>query len=457
MKKKILIADDEKNMIWAMKNALKNENYDIITANDGLEAIELVKETLPNLVLLDLRMPKKNGMEVLKEIKSFDEGMSVIIITAHGSMESAVEAMKIGALDYISKPFDIEKIKIKIEKALDVVNMKEEISYLKETLKNQTGKSIIGKSDSMKKILKLVERVSKNKATVLITGESGTGKELIANAIHYNSDRENKPYIKVNCGAIPENLIESELFGHEKGSFTGAIAKKLGRFERADGGTLFLDEVGELKMSTQVKLLRALQEQEIERVGGTSVIKIDVRIVAATNRNLSKMVDEGHFRADLYYRLNVIPIELPALRMRKEDIPILIDYFLEKYCKELGKEKILMSSDSLEKLIEYEWKGNIRELENVIERLVILCDGIKISKVDLPVEIVKKNELKTEFVLPENGIKLEELEKNIIGQALEKTDYNQTRAAILLGISRHTLIYRMEKYNIRETRKQNER
>ncbi|WZL74047.1 sigma-54 dependent transcriptional regulator [Clostridiaceae bacterium 35-E11] len=450
MRKKILIADDEKNMIWAMKKALKNENYKVITASNGVEAVEKVKTDDPDLVLLDLRMPRKDGMEALREIKELNVNIPIIMITAHGTMESAVEAMKIGAIDYISKPFDIEELKIQIRKALDIGNMKEEIEFLKEELKDKTGKAIIGDSPKMKEVLEIVDRVAKSTATILITGESGTGKELIANAIHYNSDREKKPYITVNCGAIPESLLESELFGHEKGAFTGAVSKKPGRFERADEGTIFLDEVGELSPATQVKLLRVLQEKEIERVGGTEVIKVDVRVIAATNRDLKKMTEEGTFREDLYYRLNVIPIELPPLRERKEDILALIDYFIHKYCSEMGREKICLSEDALERLVQYSWKGNIRELENVVERLIILSKGNVIYKEDLPREILSQNENTLGFItLPEEGIHLEEVEKNLIEQALKKTQDNQTKAAQLLGITRHTLIYRMEKYNMK--------
>jgi DNA-binding NtrC family response regulator len=453
MTKKILIADDEKNMIWAMKRALKNEDYKIITASDGKEAVEKFKKEDPDLILLDLRMPEMNGMEALREIKKEDSKIPVIMITAHGTMESAIEAMKIGALDYISKPFEIEELKVQIRKALDIGDMTKQIEFLTEELREKTGKVIIGDSDKIKKVLEIVNRVAKSNATVLITGESGTGKELIANAIHYNSDRADKPYVKVNCGALPENLLESELFGHEKGAFTGAVARKLGRFERADGGTIFLDEVGEISLPMQVKLLRVLQEKELERVGGTETIKVDVRIVAATNKDLKKMTEEGSFREDLYYRLNVIPIELPPLRERREDIPQLIEYFLEKYCREIGRSKMKLSKEALDIFLNYRWKGNIRELENVIERLAILCEGDIIEKNDLPRELVYENNKNTEFILPKEGINLEEVEKNLIQQALEMSDYNQTKAAKLLGITRHTLIYRMDKYNISGNKK----
>ncbi len=449
MNKKILIADDEKNMVWAMKKALNNEQYIIITAYNGEEAVEKVKSEEPNLVLLDLRMPKKDGMMALKEIKKINQNIPVIMITAHGTMESAIETMKMGALDYISKPFDVEELKVYIRKALDIDKMNKQIEYLTEQLKNNTGKVIIGDSPKMKDILQMVDRVAKSNASILITGESGTGKELIANAVHYSSNRSGNPYIKVNCGAIPENLIESELFGHEKGAFTGDINKKLGRFERADGGTIFLDEVGELSLATQVKLLRVVQEKEIERVGGSEVLKIDVRVLAATNRDLEKMIEKGTFREDLYYRLNVIPLELPPLRERKDDIPFLVQYFIAKYCKEMGRELIELNEEAMDILIQYKWKGNIRELENVIERLAILSKGRCITKEDIPKDMYLKEAESQDFILTDDGINLEEVEKSLINQALVKTDNNRTKAARLLSITRHTLLYRMEKYNIK--------
>lgn len=450
MTKKILIADDEKNMIWALKKALKNEEYIMITASNGIEAVEMVKSNSPDLVLLDLKMPKLNGLEALKEIKNIDPKISVIMMTAHGTMESAVEAMKNGAIDYISKPFDIEELKMQIRKAIDIEVMKEQIDFLTEELKNKTGKIIIGESSKIKDVLDIVNRVAKSNATVLITGESGSGKELFANAIYNNSNRNDKPYVKINCGAIPENLVESELFGHEKGAFTGAISKKLGKFERANYGTIFLDEIGELSLPMQVKLLRVLQEKEIERIGGTEVIKIDVRVVAATNRDLKKMIKERSFREDLYYRLNVIPIELPSLKERKEDIPLLVEYFIDKYYKQMGRNLIKIDKEALQMLVNHEWKGNIRELENVIERMVILCQSDTIHKKDLPKEILFGNMGDIEeFLLPENGIDLEKVEKNFIRQALMFSDGNQTKAAKVLGITRHTLLYRMDKYDIK--------
>lgn len=448
MSKRVLVIDDEKNMRWAIKKALEKEGYMIYEAANGQEGLEKLEETYPNLILLDLRMPIMDGMEALQRIKKINEDIPVIMLTAHGTMESAVEAMKLGALDYISKPFDIEELKILIKKALDVGELKEQVSYLREELEKNTGKTIIGESPKMKELLKVVERVANTNATILILGESGTGKEVIANIIHYNSDRRDKPYVKINCGAIPENLIESELFGYEKGAFTGAIARKIGKFEKARGGTILLDEIGELDLAMQVKLLRVLQEKEFERVGGNEVVKIDIRVIAATNRDLLKMVQEGSFREDLYYRLNVIPIQIPPLRDRKEDIPLLIEYFLNHYGGEIGRKNMSINKEVQEKMIDYKWDGNIRELENVVERMTILSQQNIINQENLPREIAYLERVEEEFTLPEEGICMEDLEQKFILQALERTEYNQTKAAKLLGMSRHTLLYRMEKYKI---------
>ncbi|QNO16062.1 sigma-54-dependent Fis family transcriptional regulator [Alkalicella caledoniensis] len=449
MKNRILVVDDERNMRWAIKNALVKEGFDVFEASNGKEGLEMLASIEPNLVLLDIRMPGMDGIETLTEIKKKDKDVPVIMITAHGTMEMAIDALKLGALDFVSKPFELEKLKIIIRNALDLRNMKEEISYLKEELRYNTGQRIIGSSKKMQDVLDMVNRVAKTNATVLILGESGTGKEVIANAVHYNSDRKDNPYIKVNCGAIPENLIESELFGYEKGAFTGAGSRKIGKFERANKGTIFLDEIGELSLPLQVKLLRVLQQKEFERVGGTENIKIDIRIITATNKNLLEMVEKGLFREDLYYRLNVIPIELPPLRERVEDIPQLIDYFTEKYSLELSKKDVKIDSSVIQILCDYTWKGNIRELENVIERMVILCDGNRITENIIPAEVKIPSTSENSIVLPAKGLKLEEVEKELIVQALTRTDNNQTKAARLLGITRHTLLYRMEKYSIK--------
>lgn len=448
MNKKILIIDDEKNMRWAVKNALVKDGYSVLEASNGQEGLDLIEKASPHLVLVDLRMPVLDGIGTLNEMKKKNIDIPTIVLTAHGTMELAIEAMKLGAIDFISKPFELEKLKIIIKNALNISQMKEEISFLKEELKSANGGAIIAESEKMQEVLQIVKTVANTNATVLILGESGTGKEVIANAIHYNSDRKDNAFVKVNCGAIPENLIESELFGHEKGSFTGAQARKIGKFERANNGTIFLDEIGELPLALQVKLLRVLQQKELERVGGAETIKVDIRILAATNKDLLKMVEEGTFREDLYYRLNVIPVALPPLRERVEDIPLLIDYFLQKYSQDLGKKNVSVEEKARQKLLSYEWKGNIRELENLMERMVILCSGDTITEENIPREIRGLPLKENTIFLPTEGVDLEELEKDLIKQALERTNNNQTRAAKLLGITRHTLLYRMDKYSI---------
>jgi len=444
--KRILVVDDEKNMRWALGKALTKAGYQVLEAESGPEALALLQQTAPHLILLDLKMPQMDGIEALERIKGLHKELPVIILTAHGTMESAVKAIKLGATDFISKPFELDKLMVTIENALGVVALKEEINYLRAALEENWRKPIIGNSAGLLALLQSVQQVAKTNATVLILGESGTGKELVANALHGESPRADKPLIKINCGAIPENLIESELFGHEKGAFTGAIQRRQGRFEQANGGTLFLDEVGELSLGMQVKLLRVLQEQELVRVGGNQAIKVDIRVVAATNRDLKQMVTEGNFREDLYYRLNVIPLLMPPLRERREDIPLLINHFLKVYGKESAPLEI--DPEAMAYLMKYPWPGNIRELENVVERMTILSVSGRITVAQLPREISQEEEA-VSFRLPEEGISLEKLEKDLIIQALERTGDNQTHAAKLLGISRHTLLYRMEKYQLK--------
>jgi DNA-binding NtrC family response regulator len=445
--RKVLIADDEPNMIWALKKALSKEEYEIISADNGEEAVEGLAEE-PDLIIMDLKMPKMNGLEALRKIKEINPKIPVIMITAHGTTDTAVEAMKIGALDYISKPFDIDELKVVIKKALEYKSLNDEINYLRERLDESSSK-IVFESRSMEEVLKLVYKVAPTEANVLILGESGTGKELIADEIHRLSKKNKGPLIKLNCGAFAENLLESELFGYEKGAFTGAVSRKKGKFELAEGGTVFLDEIGEISEAMQVKLLRVLQEKEFERVGGETTIKGDFRIIAATNKDLKSMVDNNKFREDLYYRLNVVPIKISPLRERKDDIPLLIEYSIDKFSSQMGKNRFRISNEALDLMMKYDWPGNIRELQNIVERCVILASGQEITEDLLPNEIKSQNNLVgSSIVLPEEGISLEEVEKNLIMQALERTDQNQTNAAKLLGITRHTLIYRMEKYNI---------
>ncbi len=460
---KILIVDDEKNMRWAIKRAFKNQPYDFLEAADGEEGIRVFEKEQPDLVLMDLKMQKMDGLTALEKMKTLEKDMEkdipVVMITAHGSAESAVEAMKHGALDYISKPFDVEELRIILQKALEFKGLQDKVNYLEEVLEMKQGKPIIGKSEKMNDVLKMVHQVAKTDATVLILGESGTGKEIIADTIHRNSERRQGPYVKVNCGAIPENLLESELFGYEKGAFTGAVKRKIGKFQRGEGGTIFLDEIGELSLPMQVKILRVLQEREVEPVGGTETYTVDTRIITATNQNLYEKVQKKEFREDLYYRLNVFPIELPPLRERKEDIALLAKHFLQKYQQELGKKDVKISKEALEALMDYHWPGNIRELENIVERTLIISSNQIIDKKDLPPGLIthgtspssdSESPGEVAFQLPEEGINLEALEKDLILQALERTEYNQTRAAKLLGISRHTLLYRMEKYHLKK-------
>ena len=435
-------------MIWALKKVLLKEGFEVLSAENGEEALKIFIKEEPDLVILDLKMPKMDGMEVLRNIKETKPKIPVIMITAHGSTDVAVEAMKIGALDYISKPFDIEELRVIIRKDLEYKSLNDEVNYLKGVIKEKTMK-IIYKSKIMDDLVKLVSQVAPTEATVLILAESGTGKELIADLIHEGSRKSQGPLIKINCGALPENLLESELFGYEKGAFTGAVSRKRGKFELAQGGTIFLDEIGEISEGMQVKLLRVLQEKEFQRVGGEETIKGDFRVVAATNKDLKEMVDNQEFREDLYYRLNVIPIHIPPLRDRKEDISLLIDYFIGKYSSQMGKAKMIINEKALNKMIKYKWPGNIRELQNIIERCVILSLGSVITEEILPSDITNKvYNVDNDFILPEEGILLEDVEKNLIIQALDRSQFNQTKAAKLLGVTRHTLIYRIEKYNI---------
>lgn len=448
---RILIIDDEKNMRWVLERGLKPLEYSIQTAANGLEGIELAKNVEPDLVVLDLKMPGLDGLATLIRLKEMYPQLPVIMITAHGTMETAIEAMKCGAADYIIKPFDIEEMKLIIRKNLAVQDLVKEVDFLRNELNHKYNQqSIIGQSPPMQNVFAMIDRVADSNATVLIYGESGTGKELVARAIHLNSPRKDKPYIQLNCAAIPENLLESELFGHEKGAFTGAVARRPGRFELSHQGTLFLDEIGEISPAMQAKLLRVLQEKSFERVGGFETLKVDVRIVAATNRNLQAAIEAGTFREDLYYRLNVIPIDIPPLRERKEDISLLVKHFLKKLD---SKQRIReVTPEAMQALLNYPWPGNVRELENVIERAVIIAPGHSITIDQVPVNFSARQQERPQEIIadiPDEGISLEEVEKLLLKKALAKAGGNQTKAAQLLKISRHTLLYRMEKYGLR--------
>lgn len=447
MEPRILIIDDEERMCWALDRALSHEGYQVITATRGLQGITLAQEMEPSLVILDLKMPDIDGIEVLRKIKELNKNIPVVMITAHGTIETAIEAMKIGASDYITKPFKLEELKVLVKQALHLHQLENQVDFLRRELSKKYGK-MIGQSDSMKEVATLIRQVAKSNTTVLITGESGTGKEVAAVEIHKNSHRADKPFVAVNCAALPEQLLESELFGHEKGAFTGALNRKKGRFEMADKGTLFLDEIAEMPISMQVKLLRVLQEKTFERLGGTETLAVDVRIIAATNQNLSAAIAKGTFREDLYYRLNVMRINLPPLRSRKEDIPLLVNHFLGKFDPTLSKK---ISSEAMKILSCHQWPGNIRELQNVVERSLIVCQGPEIQPAHLPKEMLG-NITDTPgpiLNLPEHGLSLDELEKHLIIKALEKHNNNQTKAAKYLGISRPTLLYRLQKHGIK--------
>lgn len=447
MTPKILIVDDEEHMCWALERAMRQEGYQTLVATRGLMGLDLIRDEQPSLVILDLRMPELDGMEVLKRAKKINPKLPVIMLTAHGTIETAIEAMKIGATDYITKPFDLDELKLVIKQNLLLSQLETEVTFLRSELTSKYD-NMVGQSKVIKDIISLIERVAGSNASVLITGESGTGKEVAAVALHQNSPRSHEPFIPVNCAALPEQLLESELFGHERGAFTGATSRKLGRFELADKGTIFLDEIAEMSMNMQAKLLRVLQEKTFERVGGTETLSVDVRVIAATNRQMDEAIKKGQFREDLFYRLNVIHIHLPPLRERKEDIPLLAGHFLQKFGHTYQVNKI--SPEAMDLLCKYHWPGNIRELQNVIERSTIICRDNEIRPEHLPRDIYTAPKSTSDMIVefPEQGLSLEELEKELILKALEKSGGNQTKAAQLLGITRSALLYRSQKHNI---------
>lgn len=458
----ILVVDDERSMREFLSIMLEKEGYKVETADNGNDALDFIRENDYDLIITDIKMPKVSGVEILRESISLHPHTPVIMITAFASTEVAVEAMKLGAYDYITKPFKVDEIKIIIKNAIEKKSLLDENISLKEvtqTLRSELQgryqfSNIIGKSDKMQKIYELIQRVANGKSTVLIIGESGTGKELVAKAIHHNSDRRDKPFVSISCGAIPETLLESELFGHQKGAFTGANSDKKGLFEIADGGTFFLDEVSEAPLSIQAKLLRVLQEKEFKRVGGVKDIKVDVRIIAATNKNLQGLIAEGKFREDLYYRLNVISIEIPPLRERKEDIQLLVHHFIAKYNVINKKDVKGIHPKAMEIIERYKWQGNVRELENVIERAVTLETDNNIQPDSLPDEIrsFAEEPPKVAADIPSDGLNLEdyisEIEKGIIISALKKTGWVKKKAAELLNLSFRAFRYKLQKYHI---------
>ncbi len=450
MSRKLLIVDDEESMVEFLSLLFSDLGYHVETAGSAVEARERFGDVY-DLVLCDIMMPDGNGLDLLKELKETNPSTSVIMMTAYTSSKSAIEAMKLGAYDYVSKPFDVEELKVVVEKALEKTLLVEENVYLRRELEQRyTFSNIIGRSPKMQAIFRVIERIAKAPSTVLVHGESGTGKELIARAIHFSSPRAEKRFMSINCGALPEGLLESELFGHERGAFTGAVKDKKGLFQEAEGGTLFLDEIGELTLAMQVKLLRALQEKSVRRVGGNREEPVDVRIIAATNRNLEERVAQDAFREDLYYRINVIPIELPPLRARRDDISLLVSHFLAKYSKELGTESPRISLEAMAALETYDWPGNVRELENLIERILALSEGETISVRDLPSRLLSQRGGPPELIeLPAEGLDLEgyleEIRGQLMQQALERCGGVQTQAAELLGMSFRSFRYYAKK------------
>lgn len=452
-KKTILLADDDDNLRRVLEFQLSEAGYKILTAADGAEAFEIFINNNFDCVITDLRMPKLSGLELLEKIKNFNTETPVIVITAFGEVETAVSAMKAGAFDYINKPFNRDEILLTLERAFNFSETKNENRRLREIVKKEFRiANLVGDSPPMQTVLNVVERVSRSDATVLITGESGTGKELIAKGIHFSGKRRDKSFVPINCAAIPENLIEAELFGYKRGSFTGANLDTKGKFEDANGGTLFLDEISAMPLSLQPKLLRVLQEQEIVRIGESTPRKIDVRIIAATNQNLEKMVENGTFREDLYFRLAVVPVNLPPLRTRRADIPLLINHFFKRAKEKHEFENLKIEREVFTGLSDYSFPGNVRELENLIERMVVLSDGEKITLQDVPQSITKPSGAfgNVRMELPSENISLDEVEREIIRYALEMHNSNQSQTARYLGITRSALIYRMQKFGFDE-------
>ncbi|HWA16778.1 MAG TPA: sigma-54 dependent transcriptional regulator [Gemmatimonadales bacterium] len=452
-KKRILVVDDDESLRWVTQAQLRQSGYDVNVAADGRQALEAIRQDPPDLVITDLKMPGMSGLDLLKQIRALHPEIVVIVVTAFGTVENAVEAMKAGAYDYITKPVNMEELRMVLKRGLEHLELQEEVRILRSSLDQKYGlENILGQSKLLLFVLDMASRAARATSTVLIRGETGTGKELVAKAIHFNSPRKDQPFITINCGAIPKDLLESELFGYVKGSFTGAFANKKGKVELADGGTLFLDEIGELPLELQVKLLRLIQHGEVEKLGETGVTQVDVRIIAATHRNLQAMVEDGTFREDLYYRLAVIPLDLPPLRERSSDIPELVQHFFVKSKEKQGRPNLVLPPSLLRYFTTYRWPGNVRELENVVERVVVLAGGEEITLADLPDFLRRERPPADElhFDLPPEGISLEGVERELIVRALQKFDWNQTHAAQYLDISRKTLIYRMEKFGLRK-------
>lgn len=454
--KRVLIIDDEENIRYMLQLILEDEGYEVELANDGAEGIEKIHSNHFDFVISDIKMPKMSGLEVLTSVIESSPNIPVIMISAFGTVDTAIEAMKQGAYDYVMKPFKQDEILLTLKKAEERERLRRENQFLRQEVeKKYRFENIIGKSSQMQDVFKKIEKIANYKTTILVTGESGTGKELVAKAIHYSGNRKNAPFLAVNCGAIPHELLESELFGHIRGAFTGATSHNPGLILQANHGTLFLDEIGELPLNLQVKLLRFLQEGEIRKVGDTRTMKVDVRVIAATARNMNEAVQQGAFRKDLFYRLNVVPIHLPPLRERREDVALLIRHFLKKYTQEMGKEIHNIASEVMKLLLEYEWRGNVRELENILERAIVMTEEDTITTEYLPEELF---DTQTQIILkiPESRILLKDVlkevneisERILISRALKQTGNNRTQAAKLLQISHRALMYKLKEYQL---------
>jgi DNA-binding NtrC family response regulator len=457
---KILVIDDEKSILDLLSVVFEKEGYAVETSLSATRAVELMGNEDFDIIISDIKMPKMSGMELLRYVRKNRPDIPIVMITAYGTIKQAVEALKAGAMDYIVKPFDVEELKIIVAQGLEKKRLKEENLFLKKELKERYDvEKMIGKSKVMQEIYNLIEKVARTDSTVLITGESGTGKEIAARAVHYLGTRLERAFVSINCGALPENLLESELFGHVKGSFTGAVFNKKGMFEVAEKGTLFLDEVGEMSPWTQVKLLRALQDKRIRRVGGTEEIPVDVRIIAASNQDLKKSIDSGKFREDLFYRLNVISFEMPPLRKRKEDIPLLVTHFLKKYCNGMGRQMKRIAPDVIDVLESYTWPGNVRELENAIERVVAIEERGTITKGSLPKEMLQPDNKQETAPAIEPGFDLnvvmDEISSGYVKQALQFSKGNLKEAANVLGVNYRSMRYLVEKHGLKSTNREN--
>jgi two-component system nitrogen regulation response regulator NtrX len=454
MSEKILVVDDEESIRTSLAGILEDEDFSISFAHDGIMALDMVRKNMPDLVLLDIWMPHMDGIETLQKIKELNSSLTVIMMSGHGTIETAVKSTKMGAYDFIEKPLSLEKLLVTIRNALGMRRLRAENDSLRELAYGD--REMTGASPLMMKLKGQIDLVAPTNASVLITGENGTGKELVARSIHFSSTRRDKPFVEINCAAIPEELIESELFGHEKGAFTGAVAQKKGKFDLADGGTIFLDEIGDMSLKTQAKVLRILQERKFERVGGTKTIEVDVRVIAATNKILEDEIKAGNFREDLFYRLNVVPFTVPPLRARKEDIPLLIDHFLQKCCRGEGLDLKFFSPEAMELMKDYDWPGNVRELKNIVERLVIMTPGTRIDIADLPGHMTaiengrESIPQRLDNVLECSTLReaREEFEKEFILQKLEENNWNVSKTAEIIELERSNLYRKMKSYGI---------